>query len=173
MPDAGEPDASDPTGGEQGDVCDEGADCKDDLGCFNPGEEGRGVCSIDCVQDEQCEDIPGADWTCSMTNGLCQVECVGEDDDDSCPAGLICVKTISVGGGGGGGFDAFRCKHPGDGDPDPTPGTQGPYDACEHSEECVDGLFCHVPGGFSTGYCTQQCSPENEDPCGDISVPGE
>jgi hypothetical protein len=63
----------------------------------------------------------------------------------------------------------FRCKHPGEA---PTPGTQGPYEPCDHSDECEDGLFCHVPGGLSTGYCTLQCDPETADPCGALTAPG-
>jgi hypothetical protein len=142
-------------------------DCQDDLGCYDPGTQGRGVCSAECTDNpEVCESIAGASWTCSNSTGLCHVECSGEQDDESCPDGLVCIQTS--GGGPGSGSDAFRCKHP----DDSGPGTQGPYGPCNDSDECADLLICHVPGGFDTGYCTLRCDPEEPNPCEHISAPG-
>jgi hypothetical protein len=90
-PDAGE------TGddGAQNGACRASGDaCDDGLGCYEPDENLPNFCTLECTEDEDCEELGGATWTCFINGGLCRVECDRDNGNDDCPAGFECTDVL-------------------------------------------------------------------------------
>ena len=104
--------------------------------------------------------------------GICRVECDGEDDTESCPGMLVCLR-VTGGGQGQGNGGAFRCGYPTE-PPGGEDGTVARFGRCQDSDECMGDLVCYgiIPQGDTAGFCTDACETNddcNEDPgSGDI-----
>jgi hypothetical protein len=145
--------------GSQLAACTGDADCEDDRVCYL-GSAATGFCTGACTIDDDCMDLTGATYTCSVSAGACRIECTGEDDD-SCPALMTC-QMANLGG-------VYRCayeeKSVGSGD-------VAIYGACDTDGDCSGDLLCY--GGFQgglagnyKGYCTPACESNidcTEDP---------
>ena len=151
-----------PTDGNQLAACDNDRDCNMNLGCY--GGQNGGFCTRECERDQDCASLQGAEYHCG-NSGLCSVECDGPNDDAACPGDLEC---ISVGGGqGGGGQQGGRCLYPAD-DNDPEP--NGPFAECNGGGSCQDGLQCIGDNQDQSGFCSHNCTPEDQD-CSDVPAP--
>jgi hypothetical protein len=95
-PDAG-PDAGGGNTGEEGaqnGPCrDSGDVCDDGLGCYLPDENLPSFCTLECTDDDDCDALGGAEWTCWVMEGLCRVQCSDNGNDD-CPADFECTDVL-------------------------------------------------------------------------------
>ena len=124
----------------------EGA-CAEGLGCYVRGN-GPGFCTATCEDDEDCEVLTDAEYTCSTTfgggqggnggMGLCRIECEGENDTESCPGSLECISVGGQGGQGNGG--AFRCGYTDD-PPDQGEGTVARWGRCTESDPTAQATW--------------------------------
>jgi hypothetical protein len=92
-------DAGDNTGeeGAQNGACRASGDaCDDGLGCYEPDENLPSFCSLECTDDDDCEALGGATWTCWVMGGLCRVACDSGNGNDDCPAGFECTEVVGA-----------------------------------------------------------------------------
>jgi len=73
---------------ESGDVCDDG------LGCYQPDDTLPSFCTLECDEDDDCNGLGGAEWTCFVNGGLCRVACDSGNGNDDCPAGFECTDVV-------------------------------------------------------------------------------
>ena len=156
----------------------EGA-CAEGLGCYVRGN-GPGFCTATCEDDEDCEVLTDAEYTCSTTfgggqggnggMGLCRIECEGENDTESCPGSLECISVGGQGGQGNGG--AFRCGYTDD-PPDQGEGTVARWGRCTESDaDCAGNLVRYSTFQENAdGFCTDTC--ENNDDCSEDPGSGD
>lgn len=140
-----------PTDGNQLAVCADGRDCNKGLDCYQAGG-GVDFCTAACTDDTGCMALDGADWTCSPDD-LCEVACDGQDDNMSCPDGLVCTRV----GGGGITPTTFRCKGSEAAVP-PTPA----FASCMSNMACGMGRICIGAGMGRTGYCSTSCMEDDD-----------
>jgi hypothetical protein len=139
-----------PMDGEQLAVCTDEQDCDDGLGCYAEGG-GQDFCTATCSNDDDCQGLGGAEYTCS-DDGLCEVVCaVG--DSSSCPEGMTCLQTSGPGPGG----LQFRCKYS-----TAAGSAGGAFDPCSTGADCEDGLQCVGAFAAIPGYCTGECEDTDE-----------
>jgi hypothetical protein len=96
---ADEPDAEVDAGntgeeGAQNGPCGAGNACDDGLGCYGPDDSLPNFCTLECNDDEDCEGLSGATWTCFVNGGLCRVECVPSNGNADCPDGFECADVL-------------------------------------------------------------------------------
>lgn len=90
-PDAGE---TGDDGAQNGACRASGELCDDGLGCYEPDENLPNFCTLECNDDEDCEELGGATWTCFINGGLCRVQCDSGNGNDDCPAGFECTDVL-------------------------------------------------------------------------------
>jgi hypothetical protein len=93
-------------GADAGNTGDEGAQngacraagdaCDDGLGCYQPDENLPAFCTLECAENEDCDALGGATWTCFTNGGLCRVECDSGNGNDDCPAGFECTDVVGA-----------------------------------------------------------------------------
>lgn len=93
--DSGTDAGGDTAEGEQNGSC--GADdqqCDDGLGCYRPDMNLTGFCTLECQDDDDCNALGGADWTCYTMGNLCRVQCDSGNGNDDCPDGFECTDVL-------------------------------------------------------------------------------